>query len=162
MTAWTSASSSKHHPGDGVGKGAVGVRAAWGCRGSAELQVAAQGVKRGKPEGDRRAVGRGPLEGRPHRRGVPAQGSFQGRLTALYFGFSGERWPFMDEYWRKEESKQFSPEKWRRLLIASLELSSKCSKQLSSTKTACVFSPGYHQGSTARMNSTAWVRPRCC
>jgi len=57
VKAWTSASSSKHHPGDGVGKGAVGVRAAWGCRGSAGLQVAAQGVKRGKPEGDRRSQG---------------------------------------------------------------------------------------------------------
>ena len=59
VTEQTSASSSKHYPGDGVGSGAAGVRAAWGCRGSAELQVAAQGFKRGKPEGDRRAVGLG-------------------------------------------------------------------------------------------------------
>ena len=33
------------------------------------------------------------------------RGSFLGRIAALCFGFSDERWPFLYEYRRKEESK---------------------------------------------------------
>jgi len=33
------------------------------------------------------------------------RGSFRGRIAALCFGFSDERWPFLYEYRRKEESR---------------------------------------------------------
>ena len=118
--------------------GAAGVRAAWGCRGSAGATGGGAGSYT-RQAGRRSQGGRTRLTERTTKSmGGPSAGELPGQNNRALLRFSGERWPFLDDYWRKEESKQFSSEKWRRLLIASRELSSKCSKQLFSTKTACV------------------------
>ena len=49
-----------------------------GRRGGGGTGRQGQGVERDRPEGGRWAVGRGWLEGRPRRRGLPAQGELLG------------------------------------------------------------------------------------
>jgi len=78
VTARTSASSSKHYPGDGVGTGAAGVGAAWGCRGSA--RAADIGAGSYQRQARRRSQGgRTRLTGRaPKSTGAPSAGGASG------------------------------------------------------------------------------------
>ena len=80
----TTASTSKYCPGQGGGIGAAGE----GARGEAGAaqgpQAEAQGVERGKPVEGRWAVGRGRLEGRPSRRGLPVPGELPGQKRRVF------------------------------------------------------------------------------
>ena len=56
-----------------------------GAAGAAQgPQAAAQGVERGKPVEGRWAVGRGGVEGRPSRRGLPVPGELPGQKRRAF------------------------------------------------------------------------------
>ena len=71
----------------------------WGLHGALEaaqgLQAAVQGVKRGKPELGCWAIGRGSLEGRPSRQGLPAQGEHPGQNSRALLYIFGRALAFL-------------------------------------------------------------------